>query len=104
MPTGAAVVENVAHRTVVVGVAGSGLNVIGERVVPYGFVASPQSVNDVVATMPANAAFLPSDIVTALARFWVVPIVAVWAAVCGNAGLVIVAPEETAAMISSPGR
>ena len=63
--------------TVVFGVAGSGVNVIGASVVPYGFAASPQSLNAVVVTMPANDAFFDSVIATTLFRVWVVPIVCV---------------------------
>src|SRR5215210_7970898 len=80
-PTGAPLVANVAHRTVVFGVAGLGDNVIGVSVVPYGFAGSFQSANDVVVTTPANAAFFASDIVTALLRFWLMPIVTVLATV-----------------------
>ena len=78
MPTGAAVVENVVQVMVVAGVAGTGEKVSGASLpVVSGFVGSPQSVNDVVVTTPANALFFDAVIVIALLRFWVVPIVTV---------------------------
>jgi hypothetical protein len=86
-------VLNVAQRMVAGGVAGSGANVSGESVVPYGLAASPQSANAVVMTCPANALFLDAVIVTRLSRFSMVLIVTVPGTVKAKSGISMTVPE-----------
>ena len=78
MPAGRRGRENVVHVIVVAGVAGFGVKVSGASLpVVSGLVGSPQSVNADVVTVPENALFFVADMVIALFRFWVVPIVTV---------------------------
>src|SRR5438105_4279557 len=103
MPAVAPVVENVSHWICVFGVAGVGEKVIGARVPSVnGLLASPGSAKDVVSTVPVNAAFLLTVILTWVSRFWVVPMFT-WDGVASvKSGMVITVPEYTPHRISSP--